>query len=95
MSLSERLSNAKPRKSGIPCGVEKVISSLSGDDLTAFESVMFDVPRRISNHQLRQILIEEGYDVSYTSVAQHRRMQCRCFIGRGVKSVSIGSDTHV
>ena len=90
MSLVERLANAKPKESGLPCGVSKVLSEMSKEDSEALQEVLFAQPRTISNSQLQEILLQEGYDISRASVALHRRHQCRCFVGRSSRmSVSV------
>jgi len=86
MSLSKRLAEAKPKKSGLPCGVDRIMTKMTEDDKQALSNVLFDENRTISNSQLHQLLIEEGYDISYSSVALHRRKHCRCFVGRVVRS---------
>lgn len=82
MSLVERLANAKPKESGLPCGVSKILSEMSKEDSEAFQQVLFAEPRIISNSQLQEILLEEDYDIARTSINLHRRKQCRCFVGR-------------
>ena len=82
MSLVERLANAKPKDSGLPCGVSRVLGEMSDEEQEALTEVLFGQPRIISNAQLQEILIEEGYDISRTSITLHRRKQCRCFVGR-------------
>ena len=82
MRLLERLANAKPKESGLPCGVSKILSEMSEEEQNALVEVLFAQPRTISNAQLQEILIEEGYDISNTSITLHRRKQCRCFVGR-------------
>lgn len=85
MSLVERLANAKPKESGLPCGISRIISGMDETDRTALEEVLFAQPRRISNAQLQEILLDEGYDISSTSIKLHRRKQCRCFVGRSAR----------
>lgn len=85
MSLVERLTNAKPKESGLPCGVAKVLSTMSGEEAEALQEVLFSEPRTISNPVLQEILVEEGYDISRASIALHRRKQCRCFVGQSTR----------
>lgn len=84
MTLSEKLKISTPSQSGLPCGMGKLMSSLTEKDREALEQVLFtndsSIPR-ISNTKIYQILVEEGYQVAPSSIAQHRRKQCRCFIG--------------
>jgi hypothetical protein len=85
MSLVERLTNAKSKESGLPCGVAKVLISMSDEEAEVLREVLFSEPRTISNPVLQEILVEEGYDISRASIALHRRKQCRCFVGRGTR----------
>lgn len=82
MSLSTRLKSMKPKESGLPCGIAAAMEKMGKEDTQALEEVMFATPRILSNSQLQEALVAEGYDVSYTSVSLHRRKQCRCFSGR-------------
>ena len=82
MSLAERLSEMKPKDPGLPCGIARISKDLSDEDRASLEAVMFAENRIISNAQLHELLIDEGYDVSYSSISLHRRRQCRCFKGR-------------
>jgi hypothetical protein len=86
MSLSTRLAEVKPKKSGLPCGIDTIMTKMTEDDKQALSNALFDENRTISNTQLHQLLIEEGYDISYSSIALHRRKQCRCFVGRNIRS---------
>ena len=91
MSLAERLSQTKPKKSGLPCGITRIMAEMESSDKTALEEALFQEPRIVSNVQLQQILVEEGYDISYSSIALHRRKQCRCFTGRDTR-LSVGAN---
>jgi hypothetical protein len=82
MSLSQRLDEMKPKETGLPCGVSRAISQMSDEDKLSFEKAMFSAPRMLSNAQLQEALVSEGFDISYSSISLHRRRQCRCFIGR-------------
>jgi hypothetical protein len=82
MSLSQRLDDMKPKETGLPCGVARATSEMSDKDRASFESHLSSIPRVLSNAQLQEALISEGYDVSYSSISLHRRRQCRCYVGR-------------
>lgn len=84
MSLAEKLTNAKRTEPGLPCGVSKLLSELVGEDREALEIVFASRSQSgtISNRQIHEILISEGHDVSFASIALHRRKQCRCFVGK-------------
>jgi hypothetical protein len=84
MRLAEKLNNALPPQSGLPCGFLKLLDSLSKEDRAALEAVM-DIPNgqpRLSNRQIHKILLEEGKDIAFTSISSHRRKQCRCYTMR-------------
>jgi hypothetical protein len=85
MSLSEKLLEVTPPSFGLPCGVSEVKNQMSEKDVEALDLVMLvgkEAPNRVSNRQIHQILISEGYNVAYSSVSLHRRKQCRCFTGK-------------
>lgn len=85
MSLADKFKTLEPSQSGLPCGVAKMMESMSEADRDAFNSVMFDKPSpgalRVSNTKIHQTLSEEGYVIAPYSIAQHRRRHCRCFVG--------------
>lgn len=93
MSLSEKLLEVNPPSFGLPCGVSEVKRQMSETDREALDSVMLigkESPKRLSNRQIHQILLSEGYDVAYSSISLHRRQQCRCFTGKN-RSMKSGS----
>jgi len=89
MTLAEKFKSIEPAKTGLPCGVAKLMESMNKSDKEVLNSVLFEeisaIGKRISNTKIHQILTEEGYDVAVSSIAQHRRHQCRCFAGVGVR----------
>lgn len=89
MALSEKFKNIEPTKTGLPCGVARLMESMNKSDKDVLDSVLFEqisvTGKRISNTKIHQILTEEGYDVAVSSIAQHRRHQCRCFAGIGAR----------
>lgn len=84
MSLAKKLTELAPPAVGLPCGVAKVLGVLQGDDKKALETIMDSPVMRggISNRQIHEILLTEGYDVAFASVRLHRSKQCRCFVGK-------------
>jgi hypothetical protein len=85
MSLSEKLLEVTPPSYGLPCGISEVKKQMSEKDLEALDSAMLigkESPKRLSNRQIQQVLISEGYEVAYSSISLHRRQQCRCFTGK-------------
>lgn len=89
MSLSDKFSNMTPLESGLPCGIAKITKDMPEKDVKALEAVL-DVgttdSSRISNRQIHNVLLSEGYDVAYASITLHRRKQCRCFVGKTIRS---------
>lgn len=90
MSLTERLAKATPTRSGLPCGISEAMKRMSKEDKESLEDVLYgsgSVGReRISNIQIHRILQEEGYNISLSSVALHRRHECRCFTGKEARA---------
>lgn len=84
MGLAEKLNSTQRSETGLPCGVAKVLSEVVGEDREALELVFQSrsVSGTISNRQIHDILLSEGYDIAYSSIALHRRQQCRCFVGK-------------
>lgn len=84
MSLAKKLTELAPPPVGLPCGVEKTLKVLNDEDRKALEAIMNSPVMRggISNRQIHEILLAEGYDVAFASVRLHRSKQCRCFVGK-------------
>lgn len=84
MSLADKLKTTPRSETGLPCGVSRLLQDLSGDDKEALEVVLSErsTAGKISNRQIHQILLSEGHDVAFASIATHRRQQCRCFTGK-------------
>lgn len=89
MGLAEKFKTAEPSQTGLPCGMSKLLESMSKVDKETLEQVLFESPARtprVSNTKIYQILLEEGYSVAPFAIAQHRRKQCRCFVGAKARS---------
>ena len=84
MSLAKKLTELAPPSVGLPCGVDKTLKILNDEDRKALEAIMDSPVIRggVSNRQIHEILLAEGYDVAFASVRVHRSKQCRCFVGR-------------
>ena len=84
MSLAKKLTELSPPAAGLPCGISKILSVLEGEDKKALEAIMGSPALRggISNRQIHEILLNEGYDIAFASVRLHRSKQCRCFVGK-------------
>lgn len=86
MGLAEKLVNAEPTHFGLPCGVAEVLSTMPESDRAVFMEVMAvqaNQPGRIPNRKIHEILLSEGYSISFSSISLHRRHVCRCFTGNG------------
>lgn len=85
MSLAEKFKSVQPRDTGLPCGVFKIMELMTKDDKNALNSVLFNTTSiRVSNSKIHQILVDEGFEIAPYAIAQHRRKQCRCFVGKNV-----------
>jgi len=84
MSLAEKLNKITPSAPGLPCGIAKILAGLATEERKALETVMGvrSVPGGISNRQVHEILLDEGYDIAFASIRLHRSQQCRCYIGK-------------
>lgn len=84
MSLSDRLSDASNQAAVVVC---KLGALLHGERLTSKEksqlqdilSVPDSDPTRVSNTALAQILREEGFDISKSSIDRHKNKSCTCY----------------
>lgn len=88
MNLAKKIDLMKPSAPGLPCGISKILASLEQDDKKALETVMETKPGKdaISNRQIHELLLSEGFDLAFASVRLHRSKQCRCYIGRNGKT---------
>lgn len=92
MGLAEKFKTVSTSQTGLPCGMAKIMETMSKDDLQALNDVLYEqlaVGKRVSNTKIHQILIEEGYEIAPSSIAQHRRKQCRCFVGISVQRTKV------
>jgi len=87
MGLADKLKTTQRSEPGLPCGVGRLLSELKGEDKEALELVFSTRSKSgtISNRQLHEILLGEGYDIAFASINLHRRQQCRCFVGKNSK----------
>lgn len=85
MSLAKRLAETKPLRTGRPCSVGVLLSSLNKEDAQALLDVLAvpkGDPNRLSAHHLSNILREEGHHIPHKSLELHRKGACRCEPGR-------------
>lgn len=83
MSLSDKLNQAIDEASQLLCkvGVLLIDSKLSVSEKEQLSTILAmpdDYPGRVSNAALSQILRDEGYDISKSSIDRHRGARCTC-----------------
>ena len=90
MSLADKLKEATRSSPGLPCGIAKLMASVSKEDREALEIVFStkSVRGTISNVQLHELLLGEGHDVAFASIRLHRGQRCRCYIGQEARQLS-------
>lgn len=84
MSLSEKLKTATKSEPGLPCGIARLLSTVSDEDREALE-VIFSTKAghgSISNLKIHEIISSEGHNIAFASVRLHRARACRCYIGK-------------
>jgi hypothetical protein len=83
MSIADKLKDVIRTSPGLPCGIAKILASVSKEDRDALNIVFStkSVQGTISNIQLHELLMSEGYNVAFSSVRLHRGQRCRCYIG--------------
>lgn len=81
--FAKKLETLGSYEPGLPCSVGKLLESMEKEDREALEIVLKAraLPRKISNKQVHEFLVSEGFEVAFSSVRNHRTEQCRCFIG--------------
>lgn len=85
MGLADKLGEINPIFPGLPCGISKILNSLGNEeDKTALQTIMEtrSYPIGVSNRQIHDALLSEGYDIAFASIRLHRSKQCRCYIGK-------------
>ena len=91
--LAEKVSELSAPQFGLPCGVSKVMTKMDKDDKSTLELILFpqsEKVKRFSNRQIYELLISENHDVAQSSIALHRRRQCRCFTGINARIEALG-----
>jgi hypothetical protein len=84
VSLSEKLKTATKSEPGLPCGIARLLSTVSDEDREALE-VIFSTKAghgSISNLKIHEIISSEGHNIAFASVRLHRSRSCRCYIGK-------------
>jgi hypothetical protein len=91
--LAEKVSELSAPQFGLPCGVSKVMTKMDKDDKSTLELILFpqsEKVKRFSNRQIYELLLSENHDVAQSSIALHRRRQCRCFTGINARIEALG-----
>jgi hypothetical protein len=60
------------------------MANMDKEDKITLELILFpknEKVKRFSNRQIYELLISEKHDIAQSSIALHRRKQCRCFTG--------------
>jgi hypothetical protein len=83
MSLSDKLTQAENEASQLVCKlgallINPKLSDKEREQLSTILGMPDDYPGRVSNSLLSQILREEGYDISKSSIDRHRGARCTC-----------------
>ena len=82
--LAQKASERSTPSFGLPCGVSKVVEKMDKEDRETLELLLLPISetaKRFSNRQIYDLLISEKFDIAQSSIALHRRKQCRCFTG--------------
>ena len=90
--LAQRASELSTPNFGLPCGVSKVVEKMDKEDSETLELLLFPVSEtatRFSNRQIYDLLISEKFDIARSSIALHRRKQCRCFTGMNARLTAL------
>jgi hypothetical protein len=82
--LADKLKEVNRSSPGLPCGISKLMDTVSKEDREALEIVFSTKSIRgtISNVQLHELLLGEGHDIAFASIRLHRGQRCRCYIGQ-------------
>ena len=92
-NLAQKVSELSTPQFGLPCGVFKAVNEMDKEDRETFELLLFpssDKVKRFSNRQIYELLISEKIDIAQSSIALHRRKQCRCFTGTSARLEALG-----
>jgi hypothetical protein len=65
------------------CRLAEVLETLPTDTSAYLQQIVdspLGDPRRLSNATISNVLRSEGYSVGRTTIGEHRRRYCQCFI---------------
>lgn len=76
MSLAERLRNVSAERKGPPCTIRVLLDGMTKEDKQALTEVLADPT--VQSRAIWRALVAEGYEVSDSPVARHRKGLCLC-----------------
>ena len=76
MSLAQRLATVSAERKGPPCTVRVLLDGMEHDDATALLDAMADPA--VQSRAIWRALVAEGYEISDSPVARHRKGLCLC-----------------
>lgn len=78
--LADRVALIQKTVAGKACGIAPILDSLTGEDKESLIALLDrDSFGDVSNPTIHKFLIDEGYNVNFSSVRVHRQKNCRCF----------------
>jgi hypothetical protein len=93
--LAQKVSTMSAPQFGLPCGVSRVFEKMDKDDRETLELILFprnEKTKRFSNRQIYELLMSENLDIAPSSIALHRRKECRCFTGINARLDALSGD---
>jgi hypothetical protein len=88
MALADRATQRPETINGYPCSVDKLMTSLKGKELAAFQLIMYGRAgltepargvRGWTEKEVFKVVTEEGYEVAKNQINEHRGKRCRCY----------------
>ena len=76
MPLADKFMQAKTVRKGPLCTVGAMLSSMTPEDRDAVNQAL-NTPM-VTSRTIWRVLVEEGYNISDTPIARHRRGMCLC-----------------
>lgn len=88
MALADRATQRPESINGYPCSVAKLLDTLEGKELAAFQLIMYGRAgltepridfRGWTEREVFEVVTEEGYEVAKNQINEHRGKRCRCY----------------